>query len=503
MVKKGMPQQLSRQGNINSEDVIERFVIQPNANGTPYLENRDNLVKTLTAHFSNGFRVGSPIELSRFRRFFTEDFDEEPTLSDESLDEKILACGILFDGKVFVVNQDTTDEIKREVDSAIDGGAEIIFYGAFHRQNENWLLSANVISEDMLKVVLTNLYPQYVHKTNCFSPERRGGNEFVKIEREILRVWSDDILLGYDQLSRRLPYIPVDKIKGALAQGRNFVWNTEGVYTYTGRVDIDDKERTAILDCVATAHRKNGYASLSGVPLGEIAERNCQLSLTAVHNAIFALVLSDKYDRRGKIITRKGGTLDALTIMKEYCRSLERCSLQDLLDFERELTGETHRWIPMEAAYAVLIRIDKDTFVADRYVNFNVDLIDAAIEMLVVGDCLPLKSFAAFGAFPDCGQAWNLFLLESYCRRFSRKYRFDAPSVNSRNAGAVIRKSCGMNYTEIMANAAATADIPLKDTVVGRFLFDNGYTGRSTTAKVGEIIDKARGIRRELNDARN
>jgi len=126
-------------------------------------------------------------------------------------------------------------------------------------------------------------------------------------------------------------------------------------------------------------------------------------------------------------------------------------------------------------------------------------MIDEVIELFVKGDYLPLKSFTTFGAFPDCGQEWNLFLLESYCRRFSRRFRFDTPSVNSRNAGAVIRKSCRLNYTEIMIDAVANADIPLKSTVVGRFLHENGYTGRSTTAKVGEIIDKAKAIRKRRN----
>jgi len=46
-----------------------------------------------------------------------------------------------------------------------------------------------------------------------------------------------------------------------------------------------------------------------------------------------------------------------------------------------------------------------------------------------------------------------------------------------------------------MTDAVANADVPLKDTAVGRFLFDSGYTGRSTNAKVGEIIDKAKAIR--------
>ena len=153
----------------------------------------------------------------------------------------------------------------------------------------------------------------------------------------------------------------------------------------------------------------------------------------------------------------------------------------------------------MEAGNTILVRIEKNTYVADRHVPFNADVIDEVIGLFVKGDYFPLKSFTTFGAFPDCGQTWNLFLLESYCRRFSRKFRFDTPSVNSRNAGAVIRKICEMDYTEIMTDAVANADVPLKDIAVSKFLYESGYTGRSTTAKVSEIINKAKAIRKRRN----
>jgi hypothetical protein len=467
------------------------------------------LTDVLSSHFVNGFMLSSSIELFRFRRFFAEDFNEEIVLSDESLNENILSCGILFDGKIFVINPDTAARIKNEVDSAITGGAEVIFYDAFYGENENWLLPANVISENLLKVILTKMYPRYVHEANYFASEVRSGNEIVKIERELLRIWGDDVLLSYEQLSKRLPYIPIDKIKNALAQNGNFIWNAEGIYSYIGKVYIDDEERTAILDYVATANRENGYASFSNVPLGEIAERNYKLSLTAVHSAIFAIVLSDKYDHQGKIITCKGGTLDALTIMKEHCRSLDRCSLRDLLDFERKLTGETHRWIPMKAGYAVMVRISADTYVAEKYVHFETKEIDSTLDRFVTGEYISLKRITAFTAFPHCGQAWNLFLLESYCRRFSDKFLFAALSVNSVNAGVIVRKESSLIFGYKNVNHAYEKNILLdviakSDVVLGRndvidFLFENGYIGRRSYAKVDKLIELAKPIRKREN----
>ncbi len=459
----------------------------------------DILLKTLEEYFPNGFRNNSPIELRRFRRFAMEDYDEEITLSDEELNNLILSFGTLFEGKVYIIQVDTTERVKSEIDSAIESGVEIIFYNAFYEQNEDWLFPARIISEEMLKNILMSLYPRFMHKKNYLMLEVKSGNELVQVGREVLRVWGDDVLLNYEQLSERLPYIPVDKIKYVLSHNINFIWNSEGVYAHIGKVDIIGEERAAIIDFVATAYVKDGYTSLSDIPLGEITERNYELSLTAVQNAVFSIVLADKYDKRGKIVIRKGDILDALSIMKEYCRSLEKCSLRDLLDFERELTGESHRWIPMEAGYAIMIRADEDAFLSEKYVHFNTLEIDVVLDQFLGSNYLPLRSITTFSLFPDCGQAWNLFLLESYCRRFSERFRFEVLSVNSKNAGVIVRKNYITSYIEIMADAVAVSDIELEKATIEDFLCINGYIGRRSYAKVDELIVMAKAIRERRN----
>jgi len=395
------------------------------------------LLKILEEHFQNGFRSNSPIEMRRFRRFIMEDHGEEVALSDEELDKLILSFGTLFEGKVYIVQADAKERIKKLIDSAIKEGVGVIFYSAFYEQNEEWLFPASIISEEMLKNLLISLYPRFMYKKKYLAFEARNGNEITKIGGEVLRVWGADVLLSYEQLSKRLPYIPVDKIKHVLVQNRDFVWNSDGIYACIGKVDITDEEHTAIANFVAKAYLKDGYASLSDIPLSKIAERNYELSLTAVQNAAFVIALADKYDRQGKIIIRKGDILDALSIMNKHCRSLEKCSLRDLLDFERKLTGESHRWIPLKAGYVTMIRADEDSFLAEKYVRFNVLEIDNALEQFVENNYLPLRNITTFSIFPDCGQAWNLFLLESYCHRFSEQFRFEELAVNSKNAGGL------------------------------------------------------------------
>ena len=414
-------------------------------------------------------------------------------LPHEELKRYISACGTTYDGKVYVVSEETKERIKELIEEYFSDGARVIFFAEFYAKNENWLFDTSVVAEKMLIDILRNLFPELLFTQTYFG--YTATSVFAALEGEILRVWGDDAVVTYSQLAERLHYIPLERIKYALGQNGDFIWSSVETFSHVSRIEITDKERQVLREATSQECHARGYASMTDLPFGEIVERNTELSITAVHNAVYRICLSDKFNKKGKIVAPKGVVFDALTIMKNYCQTIDKCSLDDLLTYEKELTGEVHRWIPMEAGNAVLVRIDKNTYIADRYVHFNADIIDEAIALVVKGDYLPLKSFTTFGAFPACGQTWNLFLLESYCRRFSRKFRFDTPSVNSRNAGAVIRKTCDMDYTEIMTHAVAHADISLKDIIVGKFLYENGYTGRSTTAKINEIIDKAKAIR--------
>jgi len=428
----------------------------------------------ISEHFPNGFRIDSPIELLRFRRFAAKYFGDEISITDEELMKSISSCGACFDGKIYVISNETEIRIQNEVDLAFSGGAEIIFYNSFYARHEEWLFAGSVISVEMLKDILLKLYPKYRHKANYFSPKAENSTELVKIRSEIMRIWGSDVVLNCEQLSERLPYIPLDKIKNVLAQNDDFIRNAPAVYTHVGRVDVTDEECAVIAAHVEAVCRRDGYVSLSDIPLGEIEERNYELTRTAIHNAVFGIVLADKYDRRGKIITRKGDTLNAITIMREHCRSLDICSLQELLDFERELTGESHRWIPMEAGCSVMVRSDENNYIAEKYVHFDTADIDGALDLFVTGEHLPIKSVTTFAAFPHCGQVWNLFLLESYCRRFSDRFRFEVLAFNSKNAGAIVRKSCRLSYTQIMADAVAESGIPLEKTAIEEFLCSSG-----------------------------
>lgn len=78
--------------------------------------NEPPIKDILTTYFQNGFRIDSPIEVSRFRRFALEYFDGELVMGDEALRDEILKQSTLFDGKVYVVSEQTRENLKKTVD---------------------------------------------------------------------------------------------------------------------------------------------------------------------------------------------------------------------------------------------------------------------------------------------------------------------------------------------------------------------------------------------------
>jgi len=449
------------------------------------------IIRVLRAHFPNGFRIDSPIELMRFRRFAAKYYTTVFTISDEELKRKILDCGKLFDGKVYIVGQEIVNRIREEVDRAVLSGSKIIFYESFYELHNEWLFAGSVISDVMLKGLVVKLFPQYNHKQSYFSVSPDNISEFLQIKSELIRVWGSNSVQNSDCLSSNLPYIPSAKIKYVLARSSEFIRNAANEYIQLSKVGLTEEECSAITDYVVTSCCTNGYASLSNLPVDEIALRNTELTSMAIQNAVFEIVLADEFNRFGKIITPKGSVKDVRSIIENHCCTLDKCTIKELQDFERELTGGSSS-VALEVAYSKMVRVDLDNFVSDKYVQFNSTEVDEVLSRFITGDYAPLRSITTFAAFPYCGQAWNLFLLESYCRRFSGRFRLESPSYNSSNIGAIVRKRCRLSYGLILADAIAKSNTPLEKEAAIDFLYSSGYIGRRSYAKINELLNRAK-----------
>ena len=142
-----------------------------------------------------------------------------------------------------------------------------------------------------------------------------------------------------------------------------------------------------------------------------------------------------------------------------------------------------------------MVRVDADRFVSDEQVNFNEADIDEVLDTLVQGEAIGMKEITSFALFPDCNFAWNLYLLESFCRRFSKAFKYMAVTTNSRNAGAIVRKELISDYHTLLANVLAVKCVNLSNEAVMDYLFDNGYIARHSYKYIQNLIELALELR--------
>ena len=244
----------------------------------------------------------------------------------------------------------------------------------------------------------------------------------------------------------------------------------------------------SIIDYVDSECELNGHASIANVPLGKIEEENYQISITAIYDAVYRLVLSDKFSLSGKILTKIDAAIDALTLAKTYCADKEECSFEEINNYVISLNGLENRQITFRAAYDQMTRISKEKFVADEKVHFDIDVIDEILDQMIKDDFTSVKSIATFILFPNCGYTWTHYLLESFCYRFSKKYRLEVINFNDKNVGIIAKKDVNLSYTDMLAIVVANTELDLRADIIGQYLYECGYMAR----RKAPIIDRDR-----------
>lgn len=455
----------------------------------------ETVTQILSAKYKYGFRIGSTIEMMKIRNYAEAENLDLPT-SDKELEKEIIAAGASIDGKIYVFRKELMDELGAIIDEIFQSGNVVIFLSAFIEKQGKWLEENHIASEPLLKEVLKRCRPHLYFGQNIItSGERMTEQEAVVAE--IHRAAGAEAIVWFMDLAEQLMFIPSDKIAWSLSASDDFVWISEGKYFRMRHFVCSDEDADKILSFVSAECNCKGYASITDVPMGNILEENYELSTTALYSAIYNAILKGSYYLNGKILTEDKNGVDITVLLKAYCQDRDQCTVTEMMERAQELTGSTNKQYSVVALYDTMIRADADRFVSEKQVHFDIDRIDSLLEGIIGNRFAPIRKVSTFALFPTCGLNWNHYLLESYCYRFSRKYRLSVLNYNDKNAGMIAAIDLPLSYNEMLCEAAADADIELTSEVVGEYLFANGFTARRKYSNMPEIIEKAIIIRKE------
>lgn len=454
----------------------------------------DRIRETLKLpRFEYGFKDDG-VELYRFRASYEEINGTDCPLDDDILIDSIRDIGFEFDEKIYLISDENMKAIVDEINDYDNQGINIIYYESLYDLKSNEYFDAKIVSADMLKDLLKYLMPRYRYKGNYFALTLERQTELELIRNDIIRVWGGNTLQTFDELALKLPLIPMEKIKFTLAQQSTFVWNSAETYMQAEWFNADEDEIERLADYIDEQCEEHRGVSLDEIPFDHLIEMNPEISEAALYTC-FCKLVEDSFERNARMLTRKGASKNTYTAVIDFCRKQDKCTYECLEYIAKQVAGTIRRPDIVEAANAVMVRVDKDHFIADRLIKFDTDRIDAALDYVVIDDFIGMREITTFSTFPFTGYGWNLYLLESYCRRFSKKYKYETRRANSSNSGAIVAKSCALNYHDIMTHAVARSDRKLQQDEVFDFLTEAGYMERKKYSDIDSLINEAAQLR--------
>ena len=457
---------------------------------------RSAIISILNEHFPNGIRPNSVIDSNKLKKYYADAAGDDISKAVSDIPTALESIGVRQGDKVYAVSEQGKHELVKLLERLLSEDNRLFYYDELYNAHADILQDMNIFSSELLSTVLSEIsqsrwfhcknYRLYFYKNYCLMDRN------ITVESEILRCYETAACLSYDQLKTRLPYIPIARIKQTLAQNSDFIWVNTGVYTHAGKIEFDDAECRNVCVKIEEEVSRGGFATFASINIGASITLNPVLSESAIKSGFFQIYLADRYEKRGSIVSPKGNALKPSALFEIYCRQSSRLTLDDLVSVEVAINGENHNKA-LSVAYDSMVRVDKDTFVCDGEINFDTDAVDASLDLFVRDDVIPLQAVSSFTSFPYMdGYKWNLFLLESYCRRFSKLYKYQCLSVNNGNVGAIIKKSANFtDYAKALAYAVASAPIKLNNKDVGNYLFESGYVARRGDI-VADVVARAR-----------
>lgn len=444
----------------------------------------------IASRFRSGYRTTSSIDFERFKNYYADEYGEGFNSGANELETFVKSIAVIFDDRAYMYDEEVVDAVRAYLDQMNTPCFSIdAFFGKYSVE----LYAFGIFSVDLLRAFIERNLRDILYKRGYLylQPD-------VSPSSLIRQVFSEREYWPVDELLERLPYINKSTIRTTL-NGSKYLRIAPKVYTHIDNLDLPDNEGEKIVSFINERLESRDYVIAKELDLSSFEAFNPQYPVSVVWDAVYEKFLANSYSKNGQVITRIGKELRIIDILEQYCRNFESASVEELCSFEASLYSEGRRPSTfLIAAHNVMVRVSADLFVDESKVRFDVDRTDEAIALYCRDNFIPIKNVVDFSLFPYVGYPWNPFLLESYVRKFSHIFKYDARAVNNSNIGVIVRKSFTYDkYDNILAIALAESPLSLNNKIeVADYLFDRGYIGRRSLGKSEiEILANAKKIR--------
>ena len=448
----------------------------------------EKIIKIIRENFPNGIRDDF-IDTGKVLKIFAASNDGKNVLRG-LISEVIHTNGIEDGGRFYFISENDTAKI-RDLLNEILAENPIVYYSVVYEKHSDFFSRLHIFSPDVLKKIVCDADKNFYFNEFC-APRR---NARLKYEVAKIFMASEDSI-SLDELQEQFPYVPAEKISAVLADEKKYLKTTAGKFVYISKIQFDTDEINGAYKKISERINAATFATFEDINLEINFELNYEVSERDLRLIIFKKFFAKDFVLRGKKIFRQGhidekNSLRPSQIYRAFVKSHDEVTLD-------QLRGVTNDWqndnvVALFNAYKYMIRVERNLFVKDALINFDVDRTDAALMPFVQDKIIPLRAVTSFTGFPPvAGYSWNLFMLESFLLKYSKIFTYDKPALNNSNIGAIYPKSMQFkDYLQVQAAVLLQENIPLEIDAVGDFLIGNGFRSMRKIAALQNIISAA------------
>ena len=451
----------------------------------------------LKKNFRKGFRMESPLELRKFRKYYVTINGMELEDSDEQINQNIKKMCLLYDGKAFLPDAMLSDELResllQHIDESFANGKQALYYQAIYNYFSEAFLDSHIHDAEMLRAYLMHLGMSGV----CFNRSYISQKSSIETDplseiRECLKEHACP--MTYEELFSELSHLPQRKIKFILASNAEFVNNGKGEYFHESSVALSDEELEDIAAIITYSIEEKEF--VGGNELYDaikakypyIIESNSFCSVYGFRDAL-KYKFGDRFSFKGNIISRTGQELSMADVFTSYAKTHDSFKLTEL----QSLASELATVIYLDSVYANSLRISKEQFVAKNRAQFSISETDEALDLVCSRDYISIQDVTNFGVFPYAGFPWNSYLLEHYVAEYSQKYMLLHSNYNgTKCAGAIVKRKAGIEtFDDFIVDFLAKSSIELNKASALQILSDAGYLARRRYSNIESLIIQA------------
>lgn len=527
-VKKPLSQEaVENSSAATSKEGVQESTIDTNKNTSVATEQRKEeqlsgyqkhlglIRQVLAQSFTRGYRIGSAIEVKRYRLAYKSLHGRNMTFSDETLEGYIRNAGFEYDGKVYLIEKvmpsQTLEAISQFIDSTFTIERPYIFFKNLYDHFKDELLETMIADEEMLKIYLQSLGKRHWYFNKKFISSRPDTSVSVKDEL-VDFVKNSCRVVTYDEIIKAFDFLPKDKVDHEwgfnndifISNGRNEKFHIDTFY-------ITEQQLNEVSYLIATALETSPFISADALldeirlHVSDILSNNVGISNLGIRNAL-ANRLTNRFAFRNNLISSLKDAYDGPAAMVAYAKSKGSFTMTDAEAMADLIGGAVNFYL--EKILEVAVRIDEERFVPKESVYFDSDGIDNALDVLTTGTFTPISNITLFETFPSCGEyPWNPRLLESYLISSSKRYRYVRNGFLGKDAmaGAIVKINSSIHdYDDLLVQAMGEADIPLEEQAAMDYLYEIGLIARRfKKGPVKKLLLKAKECRNRLKQNKN